>query len=130
MTRRSAPQAKIDDRAFTVRMMLRTPEGGFGLVLDEALRWLCQTLGRSNYAWYGAARSPVATWQRRIFDTRPPPRRFWTRIRRSAGRRHQGGLVKQHLPAPLATVRERPVCNLYNQIRPAGDGRDQETLPG
>lgn len=47
MNRRSTPQAKIDDRAFPIRMFVHVPGNDFGLLFDETHRWLPVQCGSS-----------------------------------------------------------------------------------
>lgn len=54
MVRRSTPQAKIDERAFPVRIFLPVPPRGFGTMLNDMHRWLGEHTGRGNYALHGA----------------------------------------------------------------------------
>lgn len=58
MTRRSTPQAKVDDRHYPVRMLILVPRDGFGALSDFRLgsiyHWLDQEIGRGHYAWHGA----------------------------------------------------------------------------
>ncbi|MDB6179077.1 SOS response-associated peptidase [Paracoccus sp. Z330] len=56
MTRRSTPQAKIDDSAFPVRVLICVPEMGFGRRSDALHEWLATRIGRGNYAWHGGGR--------------------------------------------------------------------------
>lgn len=59
MTRRSTPQAKIDDSAFPVRVMICVPPLGFGRMSDAVYHWLDTHVGRGNYAWHGGGRGGV-----------------------------------------------------------------------
>ena len=60
MSQRSTPQAKIDDRAFPIRMFVAVPEDGFGRLLgpgeDSIHAWLDREVGRGDYAIHGGAR--------------------------------------------------------------------------
>lgn len=58
MSRRSDPQSKIDDGAFPVRLLIVTPEGGFGSDIDAIYHWLDQEVGRAQYAIHSAGRAP------------------------------------------------------------------------
>ena len=53
MTRRSAPQSKIDDHAFPVRVKVRIPKGGFGQQLNDILGWLREHVGSEDFAHHG-----------------------------------------------------------------------------
>lgn len=50
MTRRSTPQAKIDEAAWPVRIRIVVPPMGLGSQLNKIYAWLDQHLGRSEYA--------------------------------------------------------------------------------
>lgn len=56
MTRRTTPQAKVDEAAFPVRLLLQVPEMGFGRLMAPIHHWLDCELGRDNYAFHGAGR--------------------------------------------------------------------------
>lgn len=56
MTRRSTPQAKIDDSAFPVRLLICVPEMGLGSRSDALHEWLATRIGRGNYAWHAGGR--------------------------------------------------------------------------
>lgn len=118
MPRRSTPQARTDDRAFPVRLLLRTPSGGFGRRLDEALHWLSETLGRTNYAWHSggsiSGRDASAVYFRcpaaaaAFLDANP------------ALELADGTCEVWYNSPDLPFGRQEedePVCNLYNQTR-------------
>lgn len=48
MTRRSTLQAKIDDSAFPVRVLICVPEMGFGRRSDALHEWLATWIGRET----------------------------------------------------------------------------------
>lgn len=50
MPRRSAPRKLIDDTAFPVRVKIRVPPNGLGMLLDECLRWLNVNVGHQRYS--------------------------------------------------------------------------------
>ncbi|WP_334193546.1 SOS response-associated peptidase [Pararhodobacter sp.] len=50
MSRRSTPQAKIDEAAWPVRIRIAVPDMGFGRQLDQIYAWLNEHVGRSEYA--------------------------------------------------------------------------------
>jgi hypothetical protein len=54
MTRRSSPQARLDERAFPVRVRIAVPEEGFGKRLNQMYDWLSREAGRGNHASHGA----------------------------------------------------------------------------
>jgi hypothetical protein len=54
MSRRTAPQHKVDDIAFPVRVKVRIPECGFGTLLAQIYTWLDREIGRGEYAHHPA----------------------------------------------------------------------------
>lgn len=60
MNRRSPPQAKIDDAAFPVRVLVLVPENGYGTALDAMVVWLRSNLGVGEFAHHPGA-SALAT---------------------------------------------------------------------
>lgn len=60
MSRRSTPQAKVDDHTFPVRLFVQVPETGFGRLVaagpDSIHAWLDREVGRGNYAIHGGGR--------------------------------------------------------------------------
>lgn len=52
MSRRSIPQAKIDEAAWPVRIRIVVPGLGLGRQLDKIYAWLDQHVGRSEYAMH------------------------------------------------------------------------------
>lgn len=55
MVRRSAPQKRIDDDAFPIRVKIRVPTLGFGGQLAQMQVWLQDHLGIGNFAHHSAA---------------------------------------------------------------------------
>jgi len=55
MTRRSQPQAKIDDAAFPVRLLVLVPRHGFGNSLNEMVSWLRLNIGDGEFALHPGA---------------------------------------------------------------------------
>lgn len=52
----STPQAKLDEAAFPVRILVVVPETGFDRKLTEMSAWLTAHVGRGNYANHGGGR--------------------------------------------------------------------------
>ena len=50
MPRRSTPRKLQVDTAFPVRVKIRVPPDGLGLVLDECFRWLNENVGTERFA--------------------------------------------------------------------------------
>lgn len=56
MPPRGAPQQKIDDLAFTVRIRLKILERGFGIRYNEMLAWLRDAIPAGDHAVRAGAR--------------------------------------------------------------------------
>ncbi len=56
MSRRSTPQAQLDEKAFPVRIRVRVPEAGFGTQMGPLRDWLERRVGRGDYAWHAGGR--------------------------------------------------------------------------
>lgn len=118
MTRRSTPQAKTDDRAFPVRLIIRVPQGGFGHLLNDAHRWLDTAAGRPNYAWHGGG----ATTGRHVcavyFRCPSLAAAFLDAI---PGLELADGTCEPWYTSPNRPPghhdEDDPVCNLYSQTR-------------
>lgn len=50
MPRRSTPQKTLDDTAFPVRVKIRVPPNGLGMLLDDCFRWLNVNVGHQRYS--------------------------------------------------------------------------------
>ena len=50
MARRSTPRKLVVDTAFPVRVKIRVPSDGLGLLLDECVTWLNQNVGDERFA--------------------------------------------------------------------------------
>lgn len=56
MTQRTPPQAKIDDKAWPVRILIVVPGGGFRGRREELYAWLNDNIGRPEFAEHSAGR--------------------------------------------------------------------------
>ena len=118
MTRRSTPQAKLDERAFPVRLLVKVPPGGFGRRYMEAYEWLESRVGRSEYAWHGAGE--VSGWDAcACYFRRPDDAAAFIAAFPDfelADGTSECWYSSPHLPfgRPEEDV---PVCNLYSQTR-------------
>lgn len=54
MVRRSTPQKKLDEAAFPVRVRFAVPDRGFGLRLDDLMRWLNAEIGPGHFALHSS----------------------------------------------------------------------------
>ena len=50
MPRRSTPRSQTVDTAFPVRIKIRVPPNGLGMVLDDCFRWLNDNVGAERFA--------------------------------------------------------------------------------
>lgn len=50
MPRRSTPRKLQVDTAFPVRVKIRVPPDGLGMLLDECFRWLNENVGTERFA--------------------------------------------------------------------------------
>lgn len=55
MTRRSTPQAKLDEAAFPVRLRIHVPETGFGGLITDLQGWL-EKNAPEGFAWHPGGR--------------------------------------------------------------------------
>ena len=60
MNRRSPPQAKTDDAAFPVRVLVLVPENGYGTALDAMVTWLRSNIGVGEFAHHPGASALAA----------------------------------------------------------------------
>jgi len=67
LVKTSTPHPKIGDAVFPVRVLVRTPIGGFGRLFDGINTWLEATIGRGCYAMHGAGSTQrdAAAWYSR-----------------------------------------------------------------
>ena len=54
MVQRSTPQKKADENAFPIRVKVKVPRLGFGMLSLEMHAWLLKEIGTGNYAVHSA----------------------------------------------------------------------------
>lgn len=119
MVRRSTPQREIDERAFPLRLRIRVPENGFGVLMTPIRDWLIQRVGRENHAIHGSGvqgmRDCIA-----VFLRNPEPAVALLAAFPSlelADGTTLPGYSSPHLPFGRPFEEEISVCNLYTQTR-------------
>lgn len=50
MAQHTSPRCRADELRFPVRIKIRVPPDGLGVMLDQALSWLEEEVGRGNFA--------------------------------------------------------------------------------
>lgn len=114
VTRRSAPQKRIDDNAFPVRVKIYVPENGFGRLMDDIFVWLKGQLEAYRYAHHssgaGGGRDQTAFYFATTSDADAFMQAF-PELELADGTLE----ITHTAPGLVHPLGQTRMCNLYNQ---------------